>query len=135
MSEKIIVVSAGIIEKEGKILIAQRKKDSTLEPNKWEFPGGKVELFEDPKTTLIREIKEELDISIEIKELFDVVSYNYELPNKKIHIILIFYNAKYLSGKLKNIECQDSKWINKKQLINFEFAGGDKPVVEKLLKL
>ena len=50
MEKKTIIVSAGIIENEGKILIAQRKKDSLLEPNKWEFPGGKVEFKEEEKT-------------------------------------------------------------------------------------
>lgn len=133
MEGKTIIVSAGIIKHEGRVLIAKRKNDSTLEAGKWEFPGGKVEAFEDPKDTLVREISEELELKIMVNSLFDVVSYNYS--SKNLHIIMIVYNADLISGKLKNNVHSESKWVTIKELDKFEFAGADMPIVEKLLFL
>src|SRR3712207_4944430 len=61
-----------------RILIAKRLASSKVEAGKWEFPGGKLELFESPEACLAREIREELSLEIEVGELFDVVSHVYD---------------------------------------------------------
>jgi 8-oxo-dGTP diphosphatase len=60
-------VTAAVIFKNGKVLVAQRSPESSL-PNKWEFPGGKMEENETPEDCLKREIQEELNIDIKVKE-------------------------------------------------------------------
>jgi 8-oxo-dGTP diphosphatase len=128
--DKPILVTCAIIRKEGKYLIAQRKHDSLLEPDKWEFPGGKVDFGESPEDCIVREIKEEHDITIKVDHLLGINSNLYQKEGKTYHVILVAYLAEYVQGKLKNLACQDSKWITKDQFKDFplipadaEFAG------------
>jgi 8-oxo-dGTP diphosphatase len=122
-----LVVCAAIIYKDDKILIAQRKENDT-HSLQWEFPGGKVEEGESPSESIIREIKEELDIHISPDNVFDVVYHKYEKRN----IILIVYNCTYLSGEPRAIECNDFKWIDIKSMQDFEFTAADTHIVKKL---
>jgi 8-oxo-dGTP diphosphatase len=128
-----VPVVAAIIRRGNKILIAQRKKDSKLEPNRWEFPGGKLEFGEHPEEALKREIMEELNIRIKIRKLHTVLSHVYDFHGKNLHIILLVFLADYASGELKNLDVQDSRWITRKQLRDFDFVSGDKPLIESLL--
>jgi 8-oxo-dGTP diphosphatase len=127
-----VPVVAAIIRKGNRILIAQRKKDSKLEPDKWEFPGGKLEFGEHPEEALSREIMEELNIRIKISKLHSVLSHVYDFQGKKLHVILLVFLADYVSGTLKNLDVQDSKWVLKKDLKNYEFVSGDKSLIKKL---
>ena len=126
-----IIVTAAIIRKDDKILIAQRMPDSTNEANKWEFPGGKLKDMEHPEEGLIREIKEELDIEIRIEKLFEVNSHVY---GGKGHVILLAFLADYVSGEKKDLEVQDSKWVEPEALKDYDFAAADKPIVERFTK-
>jgi 8-oxo-dGTP diphosphatase len=129
--ERPVVVVAGIIRKDDFLLIAQRKDDAN-EAGKWEFPGGKIEYGERPEDSLKREIKEELGIDIEVGEFFTMNSHIYNFRGKNIHIILLAYFAVWVSGEVELIDCKDAKWIQKKELKNYEFAAADIPFVEKL---
>ncbi len=133
MKEKQFIVSAGIIRKGEKVLIAQRKKDSVLEANKWEFPGGKVEYLEHPRDCLVREIMEELGINIKVQSLFNIDSHVYEKDGEKYHIILITFLAEYLLGEVKNKDCQDSKWVCIEELGSYDFAQADKNALTRFV--
>ncbi|MFW6233320.1 MAG: (deoxy)nucleoside triphosphate pyrophosphohydrolase [Nanoarchaeota archaeon] len=133
LNNKTKIVSGGIIKKGNHFLIAKRKPDCRLEANKWEFPGGKVEFSEDPKDTLKRELKEELNIEIKINSLFDVVSKVYCTDGIKTHVIMIFYLVDYLNGEIKALDCQDFALVKKEDLQNYDFALIDKEILEKLL--
>lgn len=124
MARKILAVVAGVIRKGDKILIAQRAEGDGPEGGKWEFPGGKIEKGERPADALVREIKEELDVRIRVSELYTMVHYN--------NILLLVFLADYVSGKVKNKGCQDSKWVSAGELKGFDFAGADIPAVKKL---
>ncbi|MFP4567667.1 MAG: (deoxy)nucleoside triphosphate pyrophosphohydrolase [Candidatus Woesearchaeota archaeon] len=130
---KLIVVSCGIIRDNGLILIAQRNSTSSLEANKWEFPGGKVEVLEDPKVCLIREIKEEMNIDIAISSLFDVVYQVYDLGADKIHVILIAYLADFVKGDIAAIDCQNYKWVDPCELSGFDFVVADISLLNKYI--
>lgn len=134
MIETIMLVTAAIIQKNNLILIAQRKKDTLIEPNKWEFPGGKIEYLEHPEDCLKREIKEELEINISVDKLLTVNSHIYSVNKKNYHIILMAFLCKFIEGELKNVECQDSKWINPSQMGEYDFAAADIPIRDHLLK-
>jgi 8-oxo-dGTP diphosphatase len=134
MNDHPILVTAAIIQKEDKILIAQRLSSSSIEPDKWEFPGGKIHYLEEPKTCLKREIKEELNIDIDVVDIYDVIAHVYSLSsNDKMHVIILFYNAKYISGTLMLNECQDAKWVSHDMLQSYEFVAADVPVRDRLL--
>jgi 8-oxo-dGTP diphosphatase len=131
---KSIVCAAGIIRRGGKILIAQRKPDSRLEPLKWEFPGGKIEFGEDPRECLVREIKEEMGFVVSVGEVFDVVSHNYRKDGKTHHVLLLCYLCDHRSGEPVPIDCHDVKWVDEREIGAFDFAAADVPVVRRLVR-
>lgn len=79
--KKINVVGA-IIKRGNDILIAQRKKGDLA--GLWEFPGGKIEVGETPEQALIREIKEEMEVDIQVNEYITTAEYNY--PTFSLHM-------------------------------------------------
>jgi 8-oxo-dGTP diphosphatase len=121
----ILKVSCAIIEMEGEILCAQRSETMKL-PLKWEFPGGKKEKNESYKECLKREIKEELDLEIEIVERLP--SFTYRFSNKE-RIKLIPFRCKALSRDINLTEHQEIKWLGKEQLKKLDWAEADIPIV------
>ena len=120
-----IEVVAGIIYRNNKFLIAQRNLNKS-QGGLWEFPGGKVEKDESYESALKREIKEELNADIEVKEYIGENIYHY--PEKDIK--LIFYKAKLLSDKVELLEHKSYKWITKDEKDKYKFAGADKIVFD-----
>lgn len=120
-------VSAAIIRKDDRVLIAQRGRDKSL-GLKWEFPGGKIESNETPEESLIREIKEELNIDIEIEEFFAENIHEYQSGKIK----LIAFLARWKSGDIKLAEHEQIKWVKVDELNAYDFATADLPFVEKL---
>lgn len=120
-----IEVVAGVIYKDNKFLIAQRNLKKS-QGGLWEFPGGKVEKGESYENALTREIKEEFNANIEVKEYIGENIHHY--PEKDIK--LLFYKARLLSEKIELLEHEDYKWITKEYKDNFEFAGADKVVFD-----
>lgn len=126
---KTIVVTAAIINKGNKYLIAQRKKGAHQEML-WEFPGGKVEPGESPEHCLAREIEEELRLKIKVGNIYQVVSYNYV----DRHVILLCYLCEAIDGEPETVDCEDFRWVMPGEMTSFNFAPADIPVVEKLLQ-
>ena len=125
-----IEVVAGIIyNNENKFLVAQRnlKKD---QGGLWEFPGGKIEVNESREHALIRELQEELDITVEVNKY--VGEKTFEYPDKSIN--LIAFECKIISGEVKLEEHEDSKWVRIEELKNFKFSPADEFIVEILEK-
>lgn len=122
-----IHVVAGIINKNGKILICQRGEGGVC-ANLWEFPGGKLEAGETVKECLIRECKEELDVEIEIKGLFTESTYKYP----KIEIYFTFFSGEIIRGKPKRKVHKDIRWIVAKELKKYKFCPANKEVIKKL---
>jgi len=122
-----IEVSAALIFSDGKIVITQRHAESHL-GGLWEFPGGKRESDETFEQCLVREIREELGIEVEIGELFEEISHTY--PEKTVR--LKFFICKLVSGKLRPLDCAAFKWVEKAELGDFEFPAADERLLEKL---
>lgn len=125
-----IRVVAAIIKKKDRILIAQRKEDCKNEPNKWEFPGGKVEEGEIPEQALIREIEEELGIKITVGELFGESVKRYQDGKE---IILSCYFAKLDKGAVpRRLGVKDWKWISVDEAVEYDFADADIAMINLL---
>jgi len=122
-----VKVTAGIIEKNGRILLAKRKKDDPLR-DKWEFPGGKIEGDETPEECLKRELKEELGIDTEIGEL--VVTSRYEYDH--IAIELLAYRVTHISGEITALDHEELAWVAPGELDAYDIPEADIPVVEEL---
>ena len=122
-------VTAAIIKQGDKYLITQRARNDQL-ALKWEFPGGKVEEGETPQECLIREIKEELNLDIEVKEIFATSIYNYDSDS----IELQAYRAVIVGEKIKLIIHNDAKWVTPKGLLNFDLCPADIAIVERIVE-
>jgi len=122
-----IEVSAAIIEKDGKVLIAQRQGNKS-QGLKWEFPGGKIEPEETAEESLKREIKEELDIDIDVKEMFGESIYKYPTGTIK----LIAFYSEWKSGDLKLFEHNAVKWVTVDELKAYDFAPADIAFIRKM---
>ena len=120
-----IEVVAGIIYKGDKFLIAQRNLKKS-QGGYWEFPGGKVEKNETNQEALKREIKEEFNADIEVKEYVGEIIHHY--PEKDVK--LSFYKANLISETLEILEHEDYKWINKEEKTKYQFAGADEKIFD-----
>ena len=121
-------VTAAIIEKRGKILIARRKKSDSL-ANKWEFPGGTIEAEETPEECLRRELFEEFGIEAKVEEL--IGSSQFHSPRQSIE--LIAYRVVHVSGEFKLAAHQEIKWVRPSELNSYDFAEADIPIVRRLM--
>ena len=120
-------VVAAIIKKDNLSLIVQRNKNKHL-GLKWEFPGGKVESKETLKQALIREIKEELNITINVHQKIGEEKYK----DSKINVILHYFLCSHQSGTLKLNDHENFAWVNKKNFKKYEFVEGDGNILSLL---
>jgi mutator protein MutT len=124
---KQIEVSAALIFRDGKLLIAQRHADAHL-GGLWEFPGGKREPHETFEQCLVREIREELGIEISVGKLFEEITHAY--PEKIVH--LKFFICSFLRGEPQPLGCAAFKWVVKSELADYKFPAADLLLLEKL---
>ena len=124
---KIIPVTCAIIFHQGKVLAAKRSMKMDL-PGKWEFPGGKVEVGENPKDCLLREIKEELSIDLEIFEALTPSQFAYSMKL----IQLLPFAAEWRNGQIQLLEHQEVLWLGQNELFSLDWAAADLPIVHEL---
>lgn len=123
-----IEVVAAVLEKDGKFLIACRKKGAHLE-GKWEFPGGKIEKGETPEIALKRELQEEFGIDCEIGNFVAESIFDY---GKGKEIRLAGFLTVHLAGEFLLNDHSEIRWISKSEFDNFDFAPADMPIVDAL---
>ena len=124
---KTLIVTAGVIIEHRRVLVTQRKEDA---PHGllWEFPGGKVMEGEEPREALRRELKEELDIEVEVGMIFDAVFD----PSPKNPILLLAYHCRVMKGTLKPLGCADLRWIHLDELKILAMPPADDPIRKHL---
>ena len=126
--KRTVEVVAALIEREGKFLICQRPANKAR-ALLWEFVGGKVEHGETREAALIRECREELDITVCPQEvLWEGV---HEYPDLAVRLVL--FTATIKEGEPKKLEHNALKWISPAEIPNYVFCPADKPVLEKIL--
>ena len=122
------VSCAIIVNVQKQVLVTQRSAHMPL-PLKWEFPGGKIEADETAEACLIREIKEELNIDIQI--IGSLPPNDHQYPNKLIRLIPFICRQK--DGELVLKEHADYKWLYAKDLLDLDWAEADVPIVKQYL--
>jgi mutator protein MutT len=113
-----------------KILISQRTPDDSF-GGYWEFPGGKIETGETMEQCLIREIREELGVAIEIAAKRMVITHPYPHRTIRLHC----YDCRLTSGEPRAIECADWKWVLPEQLTEFLFPPASARLIQSLQRL
>lgn len=122
-----IEVVAALIWDKDKFLICQRPANK-VRSLLWEFVGGKVEKGETKEQALIRECKEELNITLNVGEVFMEVVHEY--PDITVHLTL--FNATIAEGVPQKLEHNDIKWITPGEISNYDFCPADEEILEKI---
>ncbi len=120
-------VVAAIIKKENYYFIAQRNKKKYM-GLKWEFPGGKVETGETFEEALEREIKEELNIKINILNKIAKETFN----DSSINVIIHYYLCSMDNELIELLEHNQSAWVKKNEFYKYNFVPGDDKILSLL---
>ena len=124
---KKIDVSAAVIVKDNKYFIAKRNKDKHL-GGYFEFPGGKQDHNETLEQTVIREIKEELNVDITVDRKLGEEYYSDE----KINVHLHYFFCTIIKGDIILKEHEEAAWVSKEEFNKYKFAEGDKDIISLL---
>ena len=128
---KTIQVVAAVLFREGKFLCVQRPVNARVyNSSKWEFPGGKVEVGESREEALVREIREELSVDIEVSEFFMTVEHTYPDFHLSMHVFKCVLDP----GEITLNEHVAHKWLSIDELGQLDWAAADIPVVEFLMQ-
>jgi 8-oxo-dGTP diphosphatase len=122
-----LVVAGLIIGDDRRILITQRRADQAL-PLQWEFPGGKVEPAEAPVAALVRELQEELGVTVAVGRIWDVLFHAY--PG--FDLVMLVYVCRIVDGSPRAVEVADLAWVEAHDLARWDILPADRPLVDRL---
>jgi 8-oxo-dGTP diphosphatase len=122
------LVVAGLMAHEGRVLITQRRADQPL-PLQWEFPGGKVEPGEAPTAALVRELTEEIGVTVEVGRIWDVLFHAYPA----FDLVMLVYACRIVAGEPRAVEVADVVWVPVAELGAWDILPADRPLVDRLV--
>jgi 8-oxo-dGTP diphosphatase len=126
----LLVVAAALVDGEGRVLIAQRPAHKQL-GGLWEFPGGKVEPGESPEAALMRELKEELDVTVEPDCLDPFAFASHAYPD--FHLLMPLYVIARWKGEPTPNDAQALAWVRACELRDYAMPPADAVLVERLI--
>jgi len=130
---KLLVVAAcALVDADGRVLIAERPPGRTM-AGLWEFPGGKVEAGERPEDTLIRELKEELDIVVREACLAPLTFASHSYAD--FHLLMPLYVCRRWDGTARALEGQRLAWVKPNRLKDYPMPPADLPLIPHLMEL
>jgi 8-oxo-dGTP diphosphatase len=122
------LVVAGLMARDGRVLITQRRADQAL-PLQWEFPGGKVEPGEAPAAALARELMEEIGVKVEVGRIWDVLFHAYPA----FDLVMLVYACRLVEGEPRAVEVADVAWVVLPELPTWDILPADRPLVDRLV--
>jgi len=128
----VLVVAVALVDPDGRVLIAQRPEGKNM-AGLWEFPGGKVEAGERPEDALIRELSEELGITVKEACLapFTFASHSYE----KFHLLMPLYVCRRWEGMVQSRHHAALKWVRPREMGGYPMPAADLPLIPMLRDL
>jgi len=123
------LVAAGVLIEEGRVLLTQRKAGAHLS-GLWELPGGKVEVGEDPRAALVRELREELGIEVTVGAPIEVTYWRY--PQKDV--LLLFFSCQRTNGspEPQKLDVADLRWCGRRELLALPLPPADVDVANAI---
>lgn len=129
---QLLVVAGFLKNAKGEFLIAKRPEDKPF-AGYWEFPGGKIQGIETPEEALLRELREELDLSLSLSH-FKPLTFISE-PHQNFHLVMILYEVFIENQKPNALEGQELAWVNFENIQDYQLLPADWPMVETLKKI
>ena len=128
----LLVVAVALIDADDRVLIAQRPEGKAL-AGLWEFPGGKIDQGERPEAALIRELQEELGITVKEACLAPLTFASYAYP--EFHLLMPLYVCRRWEGFVQSREGQALKWVRARELRQYPMPPADEPLIPPLVEL
>lgn len=128
----LLVVAVALVDPDGRVLVSERPPGKQL-AGLWEFPGGKIEPGERPEETLIRELREELGITVEEACLAPLTFASHAYPD--FHLLMPLYVCRRWGGTPRSLEGQALKWVRPKALRDLAMPPADAPLIPFLIDL
>ncbi len=125
----LFVTAAALIDQNGRVLVQKRPEGKPM-AGLWEFPGGKVESGETPEAALIRELNEELGISIKEPDIEPVAFASEALDEQ--HLVLLLYICRKWAGHVQSPESLDLQWLSVEAIQDLPMPPADGPLVRML---
>ena len=128
----LLVVAVALVDPDNRVLIAQRPEGKQL-AGLWEFPGGKIDAGERPEAALIRELQEELGITVKEACLAPLTFASFAYPD--FHLLMPLYICRRWEGFVQSREGQALKWVRAKDLRQYPMPPADEPLIPPLIDL
>ena len=130
MPKQVVRVVAGVVERDGRYLITQRRETAVL-PLQWEFPGGKVEQGEKDEEALQRELRERLDADFVIGRKIGEKHHTYD----GYAVVLALYAASLVPGgkMMRAKRVRDFRWVASSEFGQYQFPDADQRTMDQLL--
>jgi 8-oxo-dGTP diphosphatase len=127
----VLVVAVAFLDTQGRVLLAERPAGKSM-AGLWEFPGGKVESGETPEAALVRELQEELGVTVNIEKCFPLTfaSHTYE----KFHLLMPLYGCTDWKGEFSSKEGQRFEWVDAEKLPRVPMPAADVPLLPAVLQ-
>lgn len=132
MTRLVLVVAAALIDADDRVLVAQRPEGKAL-AGLWEFPGGKVDAGERCEAALIRELDEELGITVKEECLAPLTFVTYSYPD--LYLLMPLYVCRRWSGFVEPREGQGLRWVRPRDLRDLPMPPADGPLIPALIEL
>jgi len=128
----VLVVACALVDADKRVLIAQRPEGKTL-AGLWEFPGGKLHEGEGPEACLVRELREELCIVVEIPCLAPLTFASHAYPD--FHLLMPLFVCRRWEGTVTALEAQRLTWVRPNRLRDYKMPPADEPLIAHLMTL
>jgi 8-oxo-dGTP diphosphatase len=128
----LLVAACALVDADNRVLLARRPSDKEM-AGLWEFPGGKVDPGERPEQTLIRELKEELDITVQEACLAPLTFASHSYPD--FQLLMPLWICRKWEGTAKPMERQELAWVRPRQLRDYPMPPADVPLIPHLIDL
>ncbi len=132
----VLVAACALVDADGRVLLAKRPQGKAM-AGLWEFPGGKVEPGETPEVTLIRELKEELDIDVTAACLAPLTFASHTYPGDGPdgdgwHLLMPLYVCRRWAGTVTALEHEALEWVRPVRMRDYDMPPADVPLVALL---